>query len=179
MKKNPEVKRFLLDGYQTRRMGFRLFREEDLEDWLAFYQDPESTAYWEGIPEIPEDACKQQFNRIFERYEKGLGGMNALTDLKTGKLLGMCGLLVQEVDGREELEIGYSLLPDSRGKGFATEAGLICRDQAFKNDWANSLISIIHVENEPSKQVARRLGMKPEQETTYKGISVRIFRVYP
>ena len=159
-------------------MRFRLFREKDFNEWITFYEDPESTAFWEGIPENPEEACRQQFHRIFERYEKGLGGMNALTDIDTGALIGMCGLLVQEVDDQQELEIGYSLLPDYRGQGYATEAGLLCRDQVFKNGWASSLISIIHVENEPSKQVARRLGMKPEQQTTYKGNPVRIFRVY-
>ena len=36
----------------------------------------------------------------------------ALNDKITDSLIGMCGLLSQEVQGQPELEIGYHLLPD-------------------------------------------------------------------
>ena len=48
--------------------------------------------------------------------------MNALIDKANGKLAGMCGLLIQEVDGIRELEVAYAMLPQYRNKGLATEA---------------------------------------------------------
>lgn len=169
--------KYLLDGTRTARMRLRLFSEKDFEAWLPFYDDPESTRFWEGLPKVPREACRQQFDRILTRYREGLGGMNALIDRESGKLLGMCGLLVQQVDGQTDLEIGYSLLPFARGLGYATEAALHCRDQAFANHWADTLISIIHRENTPSMRVARNLGMRPERETRYKENPVLIFRI--
>ena len=168
---------YLLDGARTERLRFRRFTPADFDAWLPFFLDPSSTRYWEGLPDDPETACRQQFNRIFERYEQSLGGMNALTDPTTGRLLGMCGLLVQEVDGIRELEIGYSLLPKARGLGYATEAGLYCRDSAFERGWAQSLISIIHTSNEPSMQVATRLGMERRNQTRYRDNPVWIYEV--
>jgi RimJ/RimL family protein N-acetyltransferase len=90
----------------------------------------------------------------------------------------MCGLLVQEVDGINELEIGYSLHPAFWRKGYATEAAQKCRDFAFENNFAESLISIVHVENQQSAKVALRNGMKPEKTTIYKEIPVNIFRIH-
>ena len=168
---------YLLDGTGTTRLYFRKVRETDFGAWLPFFEDPGSTAYWEGIPEDPHTACREQFDRIFHRYRQNLGGMNALIDRETGALLGLAGLLVQQVDGLVELEIGYSLLPEARGMGYASEAARHCRDEAFRRGWAESLISIIHVRNEPSMRVARAMGMQPEKDTRYKENPVRIFRI--
>lgn len=170
--------KFLLHGHHTDRLLLRKFTRADFDAWLPFFRDPESTRYWEGIPDDPLKACRQQFDRIFERYEKGLGGMNALACRRSGDLMGMCGLLVQDVDGDKELEIGYSLLPEARGKGYATEAGLYCRDAAFARGWSESLISIIHIRNLPSQSVAKRLGMTRDRETRYKENPVVLFRVH-
>ena len=117
------------------------------------------------------------FNKVFDRYKNDTGGHNVLIERQTGKPVGMCGLLVQEVDGVSELEIGYSLHPDFWGKGYATEAAQKCRDFAFENNYADSLISIVHVDNNSSAKVAQRNGMKLDKTTVYKGIPVNIFRI--
>lgn len=169
--------RYLLEDSRTERLNFRKFKSTDYKLWLPFHLDPGSSQFWEGTPVSPEKACREQFEKIFERYQKGLGGMNALIEREQGLLIGMCGLLIQEIDGQNELEIGYSLLPEFRGMGYATEAGRHCRDHAFDNAWAESLISIIHIANTPSMKVASRLGMILNGTTQYKNNPVRIFRV--
>lgn len=167
----------LLDGQQSQRLHFRKVKPSDFDDWLPFYYDPNSTKYWDGLPEDPKTACQQQFDRIFERYEDELGGMNALVHKDTKALLGLCGLLVQLVDGIQELEIGYSLLPQYRGNGFATEAAKKCKEFAAENKLSDSLISIIHVDNVPSQKVAVNNGMHLDKTTTYKENPVHIFRI--
>ncbi|NAS11086.1 GNAT family N-acetyltransferase [Poritiphilus flavus] len=169
--------RFLLEGEQSQRMWFRKLSPEDFDSWLPFYHDPASTEFWEGLAEDPRVACQEQFERVFERYEKGLGGMNALIAKDSSELIGICGLLVQNVDDIEELEIGYSLLPAFRGRGYATEAARKCRDFAFEKGFSNSLISIIHVDNIPSQKVAVANGMQLDKTTVYKNNPVHIFRI--
>ncbi len=168
---------YLLIGKQSQRLEFRKFVASDFDDWLPFHLDPRSSQYWHGLPKDPMEACEQQFERLFERYEKGQGGMNALVHKITGRLIGMAGLLKQTVDDINELEIGYSILPEYWKKGYASEAAKKCKRHAFENHLAPSLISIIHIENIPSQKVARNNGMYLEKTTTYKENPVHIFRV--
>ncbi|NAY93054.1 GNAT family N-acetyltransferase [Muricauda sp. JGD-17] len=171
------MSKYLLRNETSERLLFRKLETTDFDEWLPFYHDPKSTQFWEGLPKDPEQACQEQFDRIFERYKKDLGGMNALISKESKKMVGICGLLVQEVDGLEELEIGYSILSQYRLQGFALEAAAKCKQYAFGNGFAPSLISIIHVDNVPSQKVAIRNGMHLDKITTYKDNPVHIFRV--
>lgn len=174
---NTNNSKFLLENEESDRILFRKIKTSDFEDWLPFYHDPQSTKYWEGLPQDPKTACQEQFDRIFERYDQNLGGMNALIHKDTLKLVGICGLLVQTVDDIEELEIGYSVLSEYRLKGYASEAAQKCKDYAFENKLAGSLISIIHTANIPSQKVARKNGMYLDKTTSYKNNPVHIFRI--
>lgn len=169
--------RYLLEHQESERLRFRKLLASDFEAWLPFYHNPKSTQYWDGLPSDPKTACQVQFDRIFERYQNDLGGMNALISKSTGKLIGICGLLVQTVDDVQELEIGYSILPEYWLQGYAFEAAQKCKQFAFAHDFSSSLISIIHVDNVPSQKVAIKNGMHLDKTTTYKDNPVHIFRV--
>lgn len=171
------MSKYLLDNQTSDRLLYRKLTDSDFEDWLPFYNDPRSTQYWDGLPKDPVEACKAQFERVFERYQNDLGGMNALILKESGKLIGICGLLVQTVDNVKELEIGYSILPNYWLKGLASEAARKCKAFAFENNFSDSLISIIHVDNIPSQKVAINNSMYLDKTTVYKNNPVHIFRV--
>ncbi len=168
---------YLLEGEESERLLYRKLVESDFDAWLAFHEDPSSMQYWPAPYEEPDVACRTWFDKVFYRYENNLGGHNALIEKESAKLVGMCGLLIQTVDDIEELEIGYSLLPEFRKMGFASEAAIRCREYAAKNDLRDSIISIIHEDNVPSKKVALKNGMHLDKTTTFKGIPVEIYRV--
>ncbi len=168
--------KYLLDGEESQRLIFRKVQKTDFEAWLPFHQEPLSALYFAGYKEEPETACKHWFDKIFHRYENDLGGLNALISKETGKLIGMCGLLIQTVDDIEELEIGYSILPEYWKKGYATEAANKCREFATNHQLRSSIISIIHIDNIGSQKVALNNRMHLDKTTTYKGIPVHIYR---
>ncbi|MEM1256893.1 MAG: GNAT family N-acetyltransferase [Bacteroidota bacterium] len=171
--KNP----LLLEGTASKRLFFRKVTASDFEEWLPFYNNPLSTQFWSGLPTNPREACQHQFDQIFERYEKDLGGLNALILKENSKLIGLCGLLIQKVDGQSELEIGYSVLPSFWRRGFAFEAAHKCKSHAMEHGLAKSLISIIHIDNIPSQKVALKNDMFLDKTTSYKNNPVHIFRV--
>ena len=170
--------KYLLHDQQSERLLFRPIQSSDFDEWLQFFIDPEYYQYWVAEKDTPEAECKKWYANQFNRYEKNLGGMNALIEKSTGALVGHAGLLVQVVDGTEELEIAYSLQPHFRGKGFATEAAQAIKKYSFANTFSPSLISIISLSNLPSQRVAVKNGMKIEKQTVYKGNAVYIFRIF-
>ncbi|MFT4019125.1 MAG: GNAT family N-acetyltransferase [Agriterribacter sp.] len=168
----------LMNGQQTGRLIFRLINYSDYDQWLEFFKDPQTSRYRVHEKDDPETECSNWYASQFERYTNNSGGMNALIEKNTGNLVGHCGLLMQNVDNNNETEIAYSLLPQYRNKGYATEAAIKCRDYAFENMLASSLISIISITNIPSQQVAVKVGMTIDKTTTYKGNEVNIFRIF-
>ena len=170
--------KYLLENQETARLKFRKITNSDFNSWLEFFKHPSSFEHWIAQLGEPDVECKKWFDRQAERYEKNEGGMNALIEKQSGELIGYCGLLVQTVDQKRELEVGYSLLPDFRNKGYATEASRKCIDFAFGNNFADSLISIVSLTNTPSANVAIKNGMKIEKQAVYKENQVNIFRIY-
>lgn len=170
--------KYLLDGQKSERLDFRLLQEDDFEWWMEFSSNPGSTRFLNILGTLePEAFCRSWFNKVFDRYRNDTGGHNVLVERESGQKVGMCGLLVQKVDGITELEIGYSLHPSFQGRGFATEAAQKCRDFAFDNNFSESLISIVHIENQASANVALRNGMKLDKTTVFKDIPVSVFRI--
>ena len=167
---------YLLTDQETERLCFRVLTKEDFQNWLPFFEDKLILTYFGIDPNLPKnELCENWFKKVFHRYENDLGGLNAIILKETGELIGQCGLLIQTVEGKKRLEVGYSLLPKYRGFGYATEAATKCKDFAFKNDLADELISMIHVDNISSENVALKNGMSLESIIDYEGMPANIY----
>lgn len=169
--------KYLLKNQESERLLFREVNLSDFSDWLAFHEDPNTALYWNATLESPEKECKKWYDKQVYRYKNNLGGMNALLDKTSGKLIGHCGLLVQKIEDKLELEIGYSILPEYWNQGFAIESAKKCRDFAFDHNFSDSLISIISLTNTPSEKVAIKNGMTIDKVTEYNQNTVNIFRI--
>ena len=171
--------KYLLHNISTKRLHFRPVEKDDFDAWLDLF-DSKATATFLGFdPNLSKhELCQTWFDKVFNRYENGLGGMNVLIDKASNLMVGQCGLLIQTVEGVERMEIGYSILPQYRNKGYASEAAQKCKNYAFENDWRDQLISIIHVDNIGSEKVAIRNGMSLEKRIDdYHGNPVNVFRI--
>ncbi len=99
--------------------------------------------------------------RILASYRDPGYSLLAAERSDDGRFVGHVGLLHwDDVDGREDVEVAYMLLPEFWGFGFASEAARACRDWAFDNLHPDRVVSFIDVNNEPSIAVARRNGME-------------------
>ena len=113
-----------------------------------------------------------------DRYASYGTGLQGLIAKDTGELVGLCGVLRQDINGTIEFEIGYHLIRKYWGKGYATEAARRFRDYAFENNIAESLVSIIHPLNFLSQNVAMRNGMKlSEKGIIWRDSEYDIYRI--
>ncbi|MFT5057087.1 MAG: ribosomal-protein-alanine N-acetyltransferase [Pseudoalteromonas distincta] len=155
---------YLLTDQETERLKFRLLTADDFEAWVPLFEKNDVALFLEMDPELSlRELCQKWFDKSLHRQENNLGGMNVLIDKATNQLVGQCGLLIQTVQDTERLEIGYAILPQFWGKGYASEAAAKCKNFAFTNNLADSLISQVHVDNISSEKVALKNGMTLEK----------------
>jgi len=147
------------DQLESPRLVTRFVTMEDVPAWVEYCGDPIATKFT-GIGDMSgEEMAQVVMDFTLKRYEEGRLGLQALISKETGAMIGKCGLLLQEVNGEPEIEIGYHLIRKYWGKGYATEAAQMFRNYAFENDIADSVVSIIDPLNIQSQQVALRNGM--------------------
>jgi len=156
---------YLLTHQETERLKFRLLEPEDFDSWIGLFKAENVAKYLDLDASLSDsELCKAWFDKAFYRYDNNLGGMNVLVDKETNHLVGQCGLLIQSIEDEQRLEIGYSILPEFWNRGFASEAAAKCKHFAFENDFADSLISMVHEENIGSEKVALKNGMTLEKK---------------
>jgi len=169
---------YSLEGEETERLTFRLLKESDFDMWLPLFDNEDAARFLAmDSTKSKRELCELWFEKVFNRYKNDLGGMNVLIEKSTGNLIGQCGLLVQDIDSRIRLEVGYSVLPKYWGKGFATEAAVKCKNYAFSHDYSETIISIIHPENIASEKVALKNGMSLTKQVLFHDMPANIFEV--
>ena len=149
----------------TPRMRLRRFRSGDVDALWAIQRDAE-TMRWYPHP-FEREESESWIARNLERYERDGHGHWAAELLDDGRFAGSCGLVLQQVDGVSELEVGWMFDRTLWNRGLATEAGRACRDLAFGTMGRPRVISLVRPENTPSRRVAEKVGMSVERETTH------------
>lgn len=165
-----------LDGLSTERLHFRTLVLEDVEWWMDYINSPDAIRFMPFTLGSRTD-CIAMIQRSLDRYAEDGSGLHAVELRSTGEPIGQCGLLTQVVDGAHELEIGYHLLPQHWGQGYAAEAAIACKRFATERGLAPSVISLIDEGNHRSQAVARRNGMACEKRTVHRGVPAQVFRI--
>ena len=157
---------------ETERLLLRQWQEKDFGPFADYYADPETARFVGGVQDA-DQAWRRMASLIGHWALRGYGYW-AVEEKGSGLFVGSVGLW--RSPGWPELELGYWLVREGQGKGYATEAGAAARDAAFEALGADTLVSYIDPENEPSKRVAERLGAR--YETTIELLSFGPHCVY-
>ena len=139
---------------ETERLILRQWRNADFQSYASYYAD-EALARFVGGACGREEAWRKMASLAGHWMLRGFGYW-AVEETATGDFVGCAGLW--HSDGWPEVELGYWLMPEKSGLGYATEAGRAAQDFARYVVRPPSLVSYIAPENEPSKRVAERLG---------------------
>jgi RimJ/RimL family protein N-acetyltransferase len=167
----------MLAGFEleTERLRLRPYRLEDLDHLHAMFSDPEHMR-WYPAP-FDREGTRAWLEYTLEQYEEVGFYLWIVEDRVSAGFLGTAGPAIRQVDGVQEVEIGWHTRPGRKGEGIAPEAGAAARDWAFANIEVDHLISLIRPENEPSRRVAEKIGMRVDREVDYHGFRHLVYRV--
>lgn len=160
---------------ETDRIFLRPFCIDDIEPFAKICANPNVMRYIGDGKPVGLDIIAEKIPEWIELYEKQKYGLMALVIKKTNELIGFCGFINQTVDEVEYIELGYRLDEAYWGKGIATEAAVAVRDYAFNVLDIPMLISIIHHQNDASKRVAKKVGLRLMKQTNFKNAMVDVF----
>ena len=93
----------------------------------------------------------------------------------TRTIVGYSGVAWFEFDGVRRLEFGYRLVPEARGRGYATEAGLEVLALAAMT-FRGELLAMIDPTNEASQGVILKLGFTFWKQAEINGYRDNLYR---
>lgn len=145
---------------ETERLLLRRWAAADADDFAAMNADP---AVLEHIgPPLTREQSDAYLARIRRQFDDVGYGLWAVEVRRTGQLVGFTGLAIlgHAAPTTTAVEVGWRLVRDAWGQGYATEAATAAVGLAFGPLAMDELVSITTPDNLRSQAVMRRLGMR-------------------
>ena len=144
---------------------------DDIAPLATLWTDPKVTRYLGGPRDF--ETVRKNLEEDLPQAHQVQFDLWTLVEKSSERVIGHCGLLEKQVDGRDEIELIYVLSADMWGRGYATEIAVALRDCAFHELGLHRLISLIEPENAASVRVAVKAGMTFEKEIVRPGGAIR------
>lgn len=156
---------------KTDRLVLRPLRLDDLDLAIALFSNPDVVKYVCDVSS-PED-IRDHLPVEVKRAAGGRIGIWTATRKDTGTQIGSCvllplpietddtdwSLMVEDCYPDAEIEVGYMLLPDAWGQGFATEICSRLLRFAFENTPLGEIKATTDPENSVSQRVLAKCGL--------------------
>lgn len=95
--------------------------------------------------------------KLRKNYEEQGFGFWKVELLENSSAIGMCGIIHRE--GLEHADIGFAMLPEFEGKGYARESSLSVKDYALNQLKMKELLAITELNNNRSINLLNRIGL--------------------
>ena len=153
---------------ETQRLRLRPITVNDAALMLAVWNDP---AFIQNVAdrgirtnEQARVAIQHGAEQLFESYGYGPCSMSLKSN---GAMIGVCGLFKR--DNLDDPDIGFAVLPDFCGQGYAGEAALAIVKYARVELAIKALTAIVSPKNAASIGLIEKLGLKFEATITMPG----------
>jgi RimJ/RimL family protein N-acetyltransferase len=131
--------------------------DADRSRFVELFGDPAFMEFSDGT--LAEPDAHARFDRMLANAAELTFAKQPVVERSTGRIVGYAGVDRFDLDGDEWLEFGYRLVPDARGKGYATEASLAVLARGA-GSYRGEILAIIDPANEASQAVAGKLGFR-------------------
>ncbi len=155
-----------------------IFREMDVADLdfvAAMLSDPTVMEFYPRCYSREEAAG--WIDRQRDRYKRNRHGFWLVIDRATNRPVAQAGLVMVELDGTEEVGLGYIIPRNNWGQGLGNRIAAAVVDYAFRELALERVICPIRPENIASQRISIRIGMQPTRLTTYGGFDHLIYAI--
>lgn len=141
----------------TSRLRLRSWTMEDAAEFHRLWGD--ARVIWWGHSPAPE-ASLGRLADVLARCAAMANGLGwwALEERENGRLVG--NAVLQPAPYDQTIELGYHLMRESWGQGFATEAACAVLSHGFSTLALPVISAVVHVEKQASQRVVARAGLR-------------------
>ncbi len=156
---------------KTERLIVRLFREEDADALYRIKTDPRVTEFCPGF--LDADARRtdihgniREFQRIEDTGDTEAWRCYAIENMETGAVMGALTFGKQRM--LREYELGWMMIGEYAGKGYASEAAEAFAEDFCRTQGIDYLIAVMDTDNPASRKTAEKSGFRLfEKRTVY------------
>ena len=161
-----------------------LARNETGPGFVAVDVSPVASAAVIAVPRVSGEHDLQEvgmradarFDRMLARCAELTCAKQPIVERSTGVVVGYTGVDWIEFEEQRWLEWGYRLVPPARGNGYAIEASVALLNVAA-NEYSGEILGIIHLDNQASKNVVRKMGFKYWMQAPVQGEVRAVYRL--
>lgn len=161
--------------FRTRRLLLTRIEQADSAELIRMHQDPRVAAMLGG-PRTDGEWSSVAGELAAHWEQHGFGWWMA-RDAQSGQLIGRGGLRRVEVCGVMETEIGFSVVPEFWGRGYATELARVAVAQGFVKLGLADVVSFTQPGNEALRRVMEKTGLSYERDFDHAGLPHVLYRL--
>jgi len=146
--------------FTSERLGFRNWQLDDIDALFEMNSNEEVMRYFPTTS--TKSQCEDFITRMQNQFQKNNFCYFAVEVLGSNEFIGFIGLCEQtyEIDFNPSIDIGWRLLPNFWGKGYATEGAKQCLHYAFNTLKLDEIVSVAPLINLTSITVMEKIGMQ-------------------
>jgi RimJ/RimL family protein N-acetyltransferase len=160
---------------QTPHLLLHRMGADDLDDLTRLHLDPRVMATMGGVRTLEQ--TRDWLGRQMGHWERTGFGLWMARERATGQFTGRGGLHYIQIEGREEVEVGYTFLPEYWGRGLATELARESIRVGFTVLNFPELICFTLTTNKASQRVMEKAGFRYERPITYTDLPHVLYRL--
>jgi RimJ/RimL family protein N-acetyltransferase len=157
----------------TERLEIRLPTESDRARFVELFCDDEFMVFSGALGVA---AANRRFDRMLVVARELSFAKQPVIERATSMIIGYSGVDWFDFEGQRRLEFGYRLIPEMRGRGYATEASRALL-HGVKEVFGGQIIAIIDPDNRVSQSVAGKLGFLFWKRAIVNGYRYNIYRL--
>ncbi|RAK70311.1 GNAT family N-acetyltransferase [Hymenobacter edaphi] len=159
---------------ETTRLALRPITAADFDLYLRFQSDPQIMRHI-GAPR-PAEVVRQYLDDMPADYARWPGmGRWFTVEKASGRVVGIH--LLKPLDTSAHIELGYRLLPEAWGRGYATEMGRALIEYGFGPLGLAQVVGITAPDNVASQHVLEKCGLRYQGPAHYYGAEQRFYTI--
>ena len=144
--------------FETKRLLVRRYTEHDKDHFFSLNGNEEVMRYIRPVKTREE--CDEFLLQVIAYSEtEKLFGRWAVEDKLSKEFVGSFAII--PVEGKDQMQLGYSILPEHWGKGYATELTIAGLQYVFAKTPINPIYAYTEAPNASSQKVLLKAGFRP------------------